>query len=387
MTSTTAGDAVIERLRDAAQTLRSVSSSALDEVRAMVAARDALDAAISESLLAIEESGVHREEDASTVQTWARREVRLDAADTRSRLRSARAMRRLPAMAEAHRDGRISAEHVKAFDFALRHVGESETVELEPALLDVALAGEPAELRRVARRFKDVMHPEALDEAWLRGMERRDLQLHRFEDGWHVNGFLPIQAGARLQAFLTAASVPGEACDERTAAQRRVDALDDLLDRVLAEGLPTDGTVAPQLHVIVEAGTLREALAPNAQSTFEAGEPAVLVGFGMIGRSLLRHLACGATLTPVLVERIEPNLKILDVGRAERLATRKQRHAIWLRQGGECATEGCRNPIDHVHHEIPWSLGGPTDLGVMTGRCAACHTHVHSRDGTIRAVA
>ncbi|WP_420826883.1 HNH endonuclease [Aeromicrobium phoceense] len=69
------------------------------------------------------------------------------------------------------------------------------------------------------------------------------------------------------------------------------------------------------------------------------------------------------------------------------MATKKQRHAIWPWQGGECASEGCRDPIDHVHHEIPWSLGGPTELGVMTGRCAVCHTHVQSREGTIRAVA
>lgn len=388
MTSTTAADRpVLDVLRDASHALRSVAVGATDEVRALVAARDALDAAISEGLLRIDETAAHEAEGASSVQTWARREVRLDASETRARLRSARAMRELPAMARLHREGRISAQHVVLFDFSLRHVGESQTRELDAALLEVALVAEPAELKRVVRRFKDVEHPEALDEAWVRGMERRDLQVHRCGDGWHVSEFLPIQVGARLRAFLTSSSVPVAEGDERTAAQRRVDALDALLERVLAEGLPTDGTVAPQLHVLVEAGTLRTALAPGAPSVFEGGEPATLVGFGMIGSDLLRHLTCGATLTPILVERIEPNLRILDIGRAERYATRRQRHAIWLRQGGECASDGCRNPIDHIHHEIAWSLGGPTDLGAMTGRCAACHTRIHARDGTIRSVA
>ncbi|MBC9225328.1 DUF222 domain-containing protein [Aeromicrobium sp. 636] len=388
MTSTTApGDTVIALMRDAAHAVRSVTATKADELRALVAARDAINAAISEGLLEMDETAAHRDEDAATIQTWARRELRFDGAETRARLRSARTMRRLPDVAEHHRHGRVSAAHVRVFDFSVRHVGESETRELEGALLEVARSAEPAELKQVVRRFKAVVHPEALDDAWLRGMDRRDLQVHQVEDGWHVHGFLPIQTGARLHAVLASASVPTEAYDDRTAAQRRVDALDDLLARVLAEGLPTDGTLTPQLHVIVEAGTLREALAPGAQSSFAAGEPATLVGFGMIGANLLRHLACGATLTPVLVEKIEPNLQILDIGRAERFATRRQRHAIWLRQGGECATEGCRNSIDHIHHEIPWSLGGPTDLGAMTGRCAVCHTHVHARDGTIRRVA
>lgn len=77
----------------------------------------------------------------------------------------------------------------------------------------------------------------------------------------------------------------------------------------------------------------------------------------------------------------------LAIGRAQRFAARRQRHAILLRQGGECATTGCRNTIDHIHQEIPWSQGGPTDLGAMTVRCTVCHTHVRSRDGTIRTVA
>jgi hypothetical protein len=388
MTSTTAhGDTVIARMRDAARVLRSVTSSMPDEVRALVAARDALDAAISEGLLEIEQTKAYQDEDASTLQTWARRELRFDGDETGARLRSARAMRALPAMAQDHRQGLVSADHVKIFDYSLRHVGVEQTRTLESELLEVARTSEPSELRKVVREFKAVVHPEALEEAWLRGMDRRDLQVHRTEDGWHLTGFLPIQTGARLKTFLDSASVPREALDDRSAAQRRVDAVDDLLDRVLAEGLPTDGTVAPQLHVIVEAGTLRDALAPGAQSSFEAGEPATLVGFGMIGKNLLRHLTCGASLTPILVERIEPNLEVLDVGRTDRYATRRQRHAIWLRQGGRCASDGCRNSIDHIHHEIPWSLGGTTDLGVMTGRCAVCHVRVHARDGTVTRVA
>jgi len=371
-------EVTIAVMRAAAEVLRSVTSSVCDEARALRTLRDAADAALTERLVEIERTGAHLGEDATSVVTWARRDLRLEAGDTRARLRAGEALAQLPRAAEAFRAGEIALEHVKVLDFGMRHVGVDETVQLDEHLTKVAKAFPPGRLKKLVRRAKAIQHPESLDEAWISGMDRRDIRLAKTFDGWHVTGFLPIHVGAQLHAVLESLSVPGAAGDDRTASERRCDGLEELLTRVLEEGLPTDGTVRPQIHVVVEAGTLKAALAPDPESAFVAGEPAELVGFGPIGRELLRHLTEGADLRPLLVERIGRNERILDVGDRHRHATAKQREAIWFRQDGVCARAGCENPIDHSHHTIAWSEGGPTDLDVLEGLCAACHHFEHA---------
>ncbi|GAA3527864.1 HNH endonuclease [Aeromicrobium flavum] len=373
-------EVTIDAMRHAAQVLRSVTSSVHDEARALRALRDATDAALSERLAEIEDSGAYRNEDATSAVTWARRELRLDAGETRARIAAARTMADLPRARAAFVKGEFSLEHAKLLTFSMKHVGVDETVEMEEHLTTVARAFPAGRLRKIVVRAKAIRHPDTLDEAWIKGMNRRDIRLAKTIDGWHVTGFLPIDVGARMNAVLEALSVPREAGDTRTASQRRCDGLDELLERVLAEGLPTDGTVAPQVHVVVDAGTLKDALAPDPGAVFTAGPPAELVGFGPIGRELVKHLTTGAALTPILVERIGRNERILDVGRAHRHATAKQRRAIWFRQEGTCARAGCENSVDHSHHTIHWSDGGPTDLDLLEGLCAACHRHEHASE-------
>lgn len=371
-------DATLAALRSAAQALTSPTTSLADEVRALAVARNALDAALTDSLAEMEQTRGFEAEDASSLPTWAAREVRMDPAETRARVRASHALRDLPSVRTAFAGGRVSFEHARLFAYSTRHVGHQETRDLESVLLDLAAVAEPSVLRQAVRYAKAVIHPDSLDEAWIRGMERRDLTLAKLEDGWHVNGFLPIDVGAKLATVLTSLSVPRGADESRSAAQRRVDGLDTLLTRVLADGLPTDGTVTPQLHVIVEA----EPADPG-----EPAAPAVLTGFGPIGPRLLEQIACGATMTPYRVEVVEGRRHLIDVGKAQRLATRKQRQAIWLTQGGICHRSHCRNPIDHLHHVTPWSRGGPTAVDNLVGLCHACHTHTHARDGTKRRAA
>lgn len=373
-------DELIGVLREAAQTLRSVSASTPDELRALGEARQAIEAAMSERLALLEQTQEHVAEDAPSVTVWARRELRQDARRTRQMMRAAETMRDLPTVGRAARAGRIGLDHVARFTFALAHVDADAVRRVEAELLAVAERHEPQRLKQLVDRMRAVLHGEELDAAWIAGQEKAHVSLHALPDGWHLTGFLPTEVGAKLKAVLDAVAVPREAGDRRSASQRRVDGLDVVLTRVLAEGLPTDGTVRPQVHVVVDAGMLQEALAPGGQGVFEVVEPAELVGFGPIGPNLLAHLTCGADLVPVLVDRIGPHARVLDVGRRHRDATPKQREAVWLRQRGACATEHCTNSIDHVHHRVRWSAGGTTDLGNLVGLCSACHRHEHRGD-------
>ncbi|WP_313407146.1 DUF222 domain-containing protein [Aeromicrobium sp.] len=373
-------DELIAVLRTGAQALRSVTSSTADELRALAAIRDAAEAAMSDRLADLEKTQEHVAEDAPSVRTWARRELRQSGTVTGQMLRAAHTMRELPQVGESARAGRISLEHVQLFTFALAHVDNDAVRRIETELVTVAERHVPHRVKELVDRLRAVLHTEELDRAWIAGQDKAHLSVNALPDGWHVTGFLPTEVGAKLKAVLASVAVPREAGDRRSASERRIDGLDNLLTRVLADGLPTDGTVRPQVHVVVDAGTLQRALAPTTDSAFEPAEPATLVGFGPIGPNLLAHLTCGADLTPILVDRIAPHAEVLDVGRTHRDATARQRHALWIRQRGACATEHCAHPIDHAHHDRRWSDGGPTDLRNLIGLCAACHRHEHRRE-------
>ncbi len=258
-------------------------------------------------------------------------------------------------------------------------MGVEETRLIEAPLLEVAKHAPPGEFHAKVRQVRALIHPDDLDEAWLKGMDKRDIRLAKTVEGWHVTGFLDIETGAKLNTILKNLSVPRDGADDRAPSKRRMEALDQICTTVLEHGLPADNGIRPHINVTVDAETL-QAMANDEAQAFAGPRPEAshLEGFGPIGPALLAHLLCGAELTPFLITTIEKNTEVLDVGRTERLATPRQAKAISLRQGGICAAPACRHPIAHNHHLIWWSNGGPTDLDNLIGLCRKCHTLIHT---------
>ena len=372
-------DTTIETMREAACAMRSVTTSTADEIRALADARNVIDAAISRRLAEMDVTKAHEVEGASSIGTWARRELRQDAGLTRQMVKAAATLRELPAVAEAAEAGLISFEHVVSFTYALQHIGVDETRLIEEPLLEVAKHVAPSEFHAKVRQVRAIAHPDDLDKAWLKGMDKRDIRLAKTSEGWHLTGFLDIETGAKLDTILKNLSVPRDGDDQRTPSERRMGALDDLCTVVLEHGLPSDNGICPHINVTVDAETLQAMANDEAKRSLNLDlEPATLEGFGPVGPGLLAHLLCGAELTPFLIKRIDKNVEVLDVGRTERLATPRQAKAISLRQGGICASPACRHPIAHNHHLVWWSRGGPTDLDNLIGLCRKCHTLIHT---------
>jgi hypothetical protein len=352
--------ATIERLRTAAWTLESGDDRAA--LKAIQAAQDALDAAKAERLAALESSKDYELDGASSITTWARNELRLDAGQAKKLTRSAAAIAMLPAVAEAAGEGRIRIDHVALFAYGLKHIGISTIREAEEWLLPVALTHEPGALRQVMKSLREAVYPDSLDEAWAKGMERQDIQVNPVPDGWHVNGFLNSVTGAKFKSVLDTLGAPRDKDDDRPGAERRVDGFDRMLTEVLEAGLPSDKGIRPQLSVIVDTN----------------GPTAKLAGFGAIGPKLTDYLACLSDITPIVTVGgdLQQN-PILNVGRTRRRANRQQRRAILARQGGVCAAPGCHNTHLEIHHITWWSRGGGTDLDEMVGLCVRCHHLVH----------
>lgn len=347
-------------------------------LRVLQRAQDALDAVKSQRLAALEDSREYELDGCSSVTTWARNELRLDALQTRMLVAGAGTSRFLSGVGQAASSGRIRLEHVAAFSYGLKHIGTDIITEAEPWLLDVATTCEPAKLRRLMRDLREAVYPDELDRDWAKGMDKQDIQVNSVPAGWHVNGFLSTATGAKLKIVLDALGAPRDKDDDRPGAERRVTALDALLNRVLESGLPSDKGVRPHLSLIVDAETLTQAMnmQPGVTRSGSAA-PAQLAGFGSIGPQLLGYLGCLSDVTPILTSGDAPQARTLNVGRSFRLATLKQRRAVIARQGGTCAAPGCRNTHLEIHHTIWWSLGGRTDLDLLIGLCVRCHHLIH----------
>lgn len=372
-------DTTIATLRDAARAMTSVTASTGDEIRAIDTAIQALQAAKCDRLAAMNESREHEAEGASSIGTWARRELSQDAALTRQMVRAATTFRELPTVGEAARSGLISFDHVTSFTYALRHIGVDETRLIEAPLLEVATHVAPSEFHAKVRQVRDVAHPDDLDQAWLKGMDQRDIRLAKTTDGWHLTGFLDIETGAKLNTILKNLSVPRDGGDNRSPSERRMGALDQICTTVLEHGLPADNGIRPHINVTVDAQTLKAMADQQARHALDLNvQPATLEGFGPIGPGLLAQLMCGAEMTPFLIKAVGTNIEVLDVGRSERYATPRQSKAISLRQGGVCAAPACSHPISHNHHLTWWSKGGRTDLDNLIGLCRKCHSLVHT---------
>jgi len=89
-----------------------------DALRTIQAAQDCLDAAKAAHLAALDATAGYEEDGASTLTTWARIELRLDARAARELVAAGSTLSQLPQVAGAAATGAIRLEHVTAFTTA-----------------------------------------------------------------------------------------------------------------------------------------------------------------------------------------------------------------------------------------------------------------------------
>jgi hypothetical protein len=230
-------------------------------------------------------------------------------------------------VAEAALAGKINAAHVQAFAYGLKHVGLEPMRHFEDVLVQVALEHDPNELFEAVKHLKDTLHPEDLDDAWNKGMDKQDFQVSALPDGWHVTGFLNTVTGAKLKKVLDSVSAPRDKDDKRSASERRVQGLDDLVSAILGNGLPADKGVKPHMSVFVNADTAAAAAEYVKQTTEHPYrtpdpmpadlEPATLAGHGHIGPHLLMYFLCFSDFTAFLMKEGDGTrqAQVLNAGR------------------------------------------------------------------------
>jgi hypothetical protein len=111
--------AVIDAMRTAAHTLR--SGDVREQLHAVQAAQDALDAAKAVLLADLRTSKDYELDGASTLNTWVRNQLRMNAGQATALVKNMNALRDLPLVAEAALAGQISDAHVRVFVYGLAH--------------------------------------------------------------------------------------------------------------------------------------------------------------------------------------------------------------------------------------------------------------------------
>jgi hypothetical protein len=109
---------------------------------------------------------------------------------------------------------------------------------------------------------------------------------------------------------------------------------------------------------------------------------AYLEGVGPISAADARIMGCDAGIIPaVLGSAGQP----LDVGRKQRLATKAQRLALILRDGG-CAFPGCDVAPRHCtpHHIVYWAHHGETKIDNLVLLCTKHHRLIHLSEWKVR---
>ncbi|MFZ2963321.1 MAG: DUF222 domain-containing protein [Rhodoglobus sp.] len=280
---------------------------------------------------------------------------------------------------------------------AADHRTSSET--LDAAALDLLTAADLATPEQLYRAAADARNRIDLEGIAERERERRDLRYARVrqrEDGMVSGSFLldqedgqllisaidtvlsPRRGGPRFVSEVDRAAADALVADPRTNDQLAADALVDII-RLAVDADPGTlfGGRRPAVQVIVTASELASGF---GSGSIEGAPEAISI-------DTVRRHACTAGLVGIL---FSAEGQPLDVGRAQRHYTERQRLALAARDGG-CRFPECSRPPSHceAHHIRHWHRDrGPTDVSDGLLLCRHHHLLVHNngwqitRDGS-----
>ncbi|MBO0837708.1 MAG: DUF222 domain-containing protein [Actinobacteria bacterium] len=299
---------------------------------------------------------------------WLAEHCRVSESAAYAQVRLARELPALHFTAQTFERGEISAQHAAVVARTVEMVrrAEGDSAHAEDLMVQEARERDPRDLLRWGLSLVHQLAPREVEDLEERRIERRFLRItEAFEGGFDIQGYLDPERGLRLKAAIDGALGPRQKDDHRSPSQRRADGLDQVVTRVLDSGeLPARGGERPHLTVTASLDTLLA----------NPGAPAAWLDWGRfpISGRALRRIACDAEITPIVIDgKGDP----LHVGRKYRTATPKMRKAMAERDR-RCVWPGCWNrPVecDGHHAEVPWALGGGTNVEEMALACGRHH--------------
>ncbi len=286
----------------------------------------------------------------------------------REKVRTAQALRELPAISLAFREGRLSYTKVRALTRVAAQHGEN-------SLLRYALDATAPDVEERCQQIRNV-HPDSVHDA-RRAWEARWLSASRnaARGTLCMRVELPIEVGELvLKAIERAMEQDGVANAVAEASKssffsQQADAL-VAISRAYLNGGASDSADS--------AST-----ADRYQVVVHVDEAALHGGAGRADAPLetVKRLACDASLVVVTEdERGRP----LDVGRKQRLVSTPLRRAL-LARDRHCRFPGChRTRFVAAHHVDHWVDGGETSIDNLMLLCSYHHQLLHEGGYRIR---
>jgi len=360
-----------------------------------------MDAALTAFVGTFDDLKLARKDAFRTTKHWLQAYGRLSGPAATARMRAVAATRLLPSLNAAFEAGEVTREHVDRIALTAQEAGDEVVEAAEEPLVMLARGYEPETLREACARLLDEVLLDKRIPA-ERQYRRRGLTLSRIGEMWKLRGVLDAETGVLLNTALDAFTKPPADGDDRSPAQRRHDALADLLKVTLAEGrAPVVAGVRPHLTLLMPVRRYADmhdhdgpAGTPTATGTAAAsgdgsegeGEavvledgPALLTGWGVIPDTFAARLSCDANLQQVWQH--PDNGLPLQLGRAYRNTPPALRRALAARDP-HCRWPGCRIPANWAdsHHLQEWVRDhGATDIDNLVILCRYHHICAHER--------
>lgn len=348
--------------------------------------RDAVDAVMLGAVASFDASGdgeiLHG---AASTQSWLRGALGVAPGEASERVRLARGSRSLLSdTVEKLANGRITYDHVRAVERAVRHLPGEHQGAAAAVLTDLATQSDVTAVRTAGRHLRFVTDPDGGLRDADQQFERRHLTLAPLLDGMTVvEGVLDPESAALLTAALEPFLVPHGPEDLRSAAQRRADGLVEIVRAACDHRLlPEIAAERPHLQVLWPGGTPVPGLGPVGSTAPAAAVLPQAPGGALLHPVQVGRVACDASVSRVL---LSPDGVPVELGRSVRLFTPGQRKLLALRDAG-CRFPGCRRPpsFTDAHHVQSWLDGGATDMSNGLLLCRFHHRLVHEGGWTIR---
>ncbi|MDP9334429.1 MAG: HNH endonuclease [Actinomycetota bacterium] len=353
----------------------------LAELAAERRALDAQEAAWLKKVAAYDRSGDWSADGFLNAASAVRALCRMDHGVARGHVELARKLEELPGVADAFGRGDISQRHAVVIANAYTPERPADISNVEPQLVAAAREHTPKQLGGIVRYLIDAIDGDGGAATGDALYERRRHHMSATLDGMVAyDGICDPESGAIHTAAINAEMERDHVDhDPRTPAQRRFDALTNLLRRSLDRGeVGESRNVRPHVSVVVDLDELRGTTAElvNRVRTERRHN-------GHLSAATLERLTCDCDISRVITAG---RSEVLDVGRA----TRTIPPAIWkalVVRDGHCQAPGCDRPPDSCegHHVVHWTRGGPTNLQNLQLLCWNHHRDRHNHDAQARA--
>ena len=235
-----------------------------------------------------------------------------------------------------------------------------------PELVELAAA---SSVEHFGRKVRDLARRLSRDDG-LRHHQR--LKAQRSVSRWtdregmcHTRISLDPEADARFSAVFDAAVAAERAKPDegRTFDQLQADTFITLVTAPAAPGARRPA----EISVLIDLATVQHGLHETIVCETFDGQP--------LPPATVRRLACEGEVIPIV---LGGDGRVVDVGRARRLATADQRRALRA-TNTTCAAPDCQVRFGDcdIHHLKEWSEGGPTNLENLVPMCSKHHHLIH----------